>query len=499
MKLSDILKNTSLHAKKDCDISFITNDSREVLPGSLFFALNGSKNNGCNYISEALNKGAAAIISETEIPESVEKALSKKTILLYSKNVLSDLSIISDNFYEHPSGKIKIFGFTGTKGKTTTAYLLENILKLADMHPGVLGTIDYRADGKVLSSSVNTTPFPHTLQKLLSVMRDVGVKATVLEISSHALSLHRVDDISFDVAVFTNLQQDHLDFHKNIENYFLAKAHIFDLLDKSEKKNKAAVINNDDKYADRLKKIIAEKNVKLLTYGINNNSDFFAFDINITSQTSSYKLKLFDKIYDVSINLPGIYNIYNSLAAIAAACAAGISIQKAIEGVSTLQNVPGRLQRVNKGQDFNVFVDYAHTEASLENVLENLKHMPHNKIITVFGCGGDRDRTKRAPMGKVACGLSDNVIVTDDNPRFEDRQQIFTDIEKGIKDIYRNYEIIPDRSKAICKAVSMAGKGDIVLIAGKGHETYQLIQGAVFHFSDAEEAEKYLEEKIKKS
>jgi len=497
MKLSQILKDTSLRTAADCEITHITNDSRDVFPGTVFFAMKGSRSDGAAFIRQAAEKGAAAVICEAEIPDGAKNEFPG-IIFMSSSEILKDLAAAAAEFYGRPSKKLKVYGFTGTKGKTTTAYLLEHILAVAGEHPGVLGTIDYRVDGKILSSSVNTTPFAHTLQRLLSVMADAGAKSAVLEISSHALALYRADRVDFDVAVFTNLQRDHMDFHKTREDYFQAKARIFELLSLSGKPDRCAVINADDEYAARLTGIIHGKNLKLTTYGIKKPADFTADSVEISENGTSFRLKAPGETRAVKIHLPGLYNVYNALAAITAAAAGGIPLQTAIKGAEGLLNVPGRLQRVSAGQNFSVFVDYAHTDASLESVLSNLKLMPHKKIITVFGCGGDRDRTKRGPMGIAACSLSDSVIVTDDNPRSEDPRRIFADIEKGIKPLFGNYRIIEDRKKAITAAVNSASDGDILLIAGKGHETYQLLGNSTIHFSDAETAEEAIRQRLGK-
>jgi UDP-N-acetylmuramyl-tripeptide synthetase len=341
-------------------------------------------------------------------------------------------------------------------------------------------------NGQVIAPAANTTPFAHTLQDLLARMLSAGAAAAVMEVSSHALALGRVEDVDFDVAAFTNLQSDHMDFHKDRENYFQAKARLFALLARSPKPDKAAVINADDERAGELLKELG--GVRALTFGIDRQAGFRASGIKIGATFTEFTLRAGAAALPVRLNLLGRHNVYNALAAIAMSVAGGMSPEDAAAGVAALRNVPGRLERVDLGQDFTVFVDYAHTAAALESVFANLKQMPHARIITVFGCGGDRDRTKRAPMGRSTCSMSDLAIVTSDNPRTEDPAQIFADIEAGIKDVFTNYEVIPDRAAAIAKAVGSARKGDIVLIAGKGHETYQILKDRTIHFSDAEAA-----------
>lgn len=486
MKLSKVLEGSGAALTgPDHEISAVINDSRLAAPGALFFALPGARTDGANFIRQALEKGAAGAVARA-LPEGLRAAFPKAA-LAKTPDPLAALSKAAANFHGRPSRRMKIFGITGTKGKTTTAYLLESILLEAGQRPGVIGTVDYRVDGRFLAPAENTTPLAHTLQELLAKMAAADALTAVLEVSSHALALGRVEDVDFDCAVFTNLQRDHLDFHKDRESYFRAKARLFDLLERSSKGDKCAVINADDERAPWLLRRLKGK-AKVLTFALEEEADIRAADIEILPDRTRFTLLHGKKKLPVSLRLLGRHNIYNALAAIAAAVAGGISLRGAAEGVQALRNVPGRLERVEAGQDFTVFVDYAHTDAALENVLSNLGLLPHRRIITVFGCGGDRDRTKRAPMGGVACGLSDLAIITSDNPRTEDPLAIIDDIEKGVQDKFDNYEVIPDRRRAIEAAMAQAGPGDIVLIAGKGHETYQVIGRSTIHFSDAETA-----------
>jgi UDP-N-acetylmuramoyl-L-alanyl-D-glutamate--2,6-diaminopimelate ligase len=486
MRLSEIMEGAGVHRTgPDPEIFSITNDSRACGPGALFFALPGARTDGSLYARQALEKGAAAVLSGGDLPAEVRAAF-RAAVFLTTGDLPRALSRAAANFYGHPSRRLKVYGITGTKGKTTTAYLLESALARAGARPGVIGTIDYRVDGRVIAPAANTTPFAHTLQELLARMAAEGAAAAVMEVSSHALALGRAEDVDFDIAAFTNLQSDHMDFHKDRENYFRAKARLFELLARSPKKDKAAVINADDERAGAL--LGAVKGARVFTFAIDREADFRATGLKLGAAAAEFTLRAGGRDLPVRLNLLGRHNVYNALAAIAMAAAGGMSAEEAAAGVAALANVPGRLQRVDLGQDFTVFVDYAHTDAALENVLSNLKQMPHGRIITVFGCGGDRDRTKRAPMGRVSCAMSDLAIVTSDNPRTEDPARIFADIEEGIKGRFSNYELVPDRGEAIAKAVGAARKGDIVLIAGKGHETYQILKDRTVHFSDAEAA-----------
>lgn len=496
MKLSQVLENSGLKVSgPDPEISSVVNDSRLAAPGALFFALPGARTDGANFIKQALEKGAAAVVSAAEPPAEL-RAAWPAVPLLKAGEISSALSTAAANFYGRPSRRLKVFGVTGTKGKTTTAYLLENILRHAGARPGVIGTIDYRVDGKVIAAAANTTPLAHTLHELLARMAAADALTAVMEVSSHALALGRVEDVEFDCAVFTNLQRDHLDFHKDRESYFMAKARLFDLLERSPKKDKCAVINADDERAGWLLKRLKGK-VRTVTFAIEEAADYRAEDIAVLEDCTRFTLKAGRETLPVRLNLLGRHNIYNALAAIAAAAAAGTPLRAAVDGAQALANVPGRLERVLAGQDFSVFVDYAHTDAALENVLSSLRLLPHGRIITVFGCGGDRDRTKRAPMGAVACGLSDLAIITSDNPRSEDPLAIIDDIAQGVTDKFSNYEVIPDRKRAIVAAIQQARKGDIVLIAGKGHENYQVLKSGTVHFSDAETAAAAIKEKLR--
>ncbi|OGR45822.1 MAG: UDP-N-acetylmuramoyl-L-alanyl-D-glutamate--2,6-diaminopimelate ligase [Elusimicrobia bacterium GWF2_52_66] len=483
-------------AKKDggVEITAITNDSRKAVKGALFFALPGAKTDGSLYIRQALENGASAVVSQNAADPALKTAYPS-AVWLRTPDISALLSTAAANFYHNPSAELKVTGLTGTKGKTTTAYLLESILAAHGDKPGVAGTINYRVNGRVLSKAANTTPLAHDLQALLRAMVGAGAKSAIMEISSHALALKRADNVRFDCAVFTNLQSDHMDFHKTRGDYFLAKARLFELLAASPKKNKTAVINADDEMAAELISGLS-RGLKTLTFAVDGKADFKASAVQILEQKTLFNLNAPGGKTPVVLNLLGLHNVYNALAAITAACAMGVGLETAVKGVQALTRVPGRLERIDLGQNFTVFVDYAHTGAALESVLTNLKKLPHAKIITVFGCGGDRDRTKRAPMGAVSCSLSDRVIITSDNPRTEDPARIFSDIEKGLAGVFLNYETLPCRREAIFKAIAAASKGDIVLIAGKGHEDYQILKNETIHFSDREEAEEAIKKKM---
>jgi UDP-N-acetylmuramoyl-L-alanyl-D-glutamate--2,6-diaminopimelate ligase len=498
MKLRDILsesENTKILVLGDLDIEVlgISYNSNTVQNGYAFFALPGHSTDGDKYIDEAIKKGASVIVSRSK----VEVCLVS---LIITKDIFKFMSIFSAKFYNYPDSQLNVIGITGTNGKTTTTYMVDSIFAYAGIDCGVMGTINYRYKDKVIEAQ-NTTPQAPDIYKIMREMLNAGVKHIIMEVSSHALSLGRVYGVDFDIAVFTNLTQDHLDFHKTMDNYFEAKTSLFGSLGTGAKKNmKFAVINIDDKYGKKLADIELNAEKKLYCASDNIEANFKAENIDTSSSGTKFVLLYSGKTAKVNIKHFGIHNVYNALAAVAACVCSGIDFHKAAEGLNNARQAPGRLERVDTGSlGFEVLVDYAHTEDALKNVLQAIKKIKHKRIITVFGCGGDRDRTKRPKMGKTAVEMSDFVFVTSDNPRTEDPNFIVLDIEAGIKKIYKtNYKVVVGREEAIKEAIVMADKGDIVLIAGKGHETYQVIGSNKIHFSDIETTAKYIALKNKK-
>jgi UDP-N-acetylmuramyl-tripeptide synthetase len=474
VKLKDILSAVQYKADRDISgiaIKRIINDSRKAARGDLFIALRGYKIDGYEFIDAAIEKGAGVIVSEKdfEAPKNVVKILVKDT------RAVSPL--IASNFYANPSEKLKIVGVTGTNGKTTITYIIENMLKEAGIPSGVIGTINYRIRGKCLPS-INTTPGPLELQSLFSRMQKSGVKDVVMEVSSHSLDQGRVEQVLFDVGIFTNITKEHLDYHMTMKKYLGAKVKLFHRL----KPGAVAVLNNDDRMVAGLKKRIK---AKTLTYGLNRKSDVMACGISLSVNSALFTIKTPAGSFPVLTKLIGNHNISNILACVAAAIVLKIPLDVIKDGIETLEAVPGRLELVDEGQPFKVFIDYAHTEDALYNVLSLLRAMvPDRKIITVFGCGGNRDSSKRPLMGRAACKFSDRVVVTSDNPRFENPLAIISQIESGIRQEFSNYDIVEDRGKAIDKALRMASKGDVVVIAGKGHEKYQIIRDKSMPFDD---------------
>lgn len=471
---------------QDVEISGLSCDTRTLKPGELFFAMPGSRTDGNRHAKEAAAKGARAIVSELAPPQP---PLILAATWVQVKDAAQAMGLVADRYFGRPSRAMTVFGVTGTNGKTTTTYFLESIVKACGGKPGVVGTIDYRLDGKHLAKAPNTTPISLELLRLLGRFRDEEATHAALEVSSHALALKRADEVEFDAAIFTNLTSDHLDFHGTPEAYLQAKARLFELLSRasSSKKRRVAALNADDKNSGALARLSVGADVVrfgLKTEGIETRAENLIPELSGTSFDLVYK----GKRLKARIQLVGEHNVYNALGAAAAALALGMPEKGVLAGLASLAAVPGRLEAVHAGQDFAAFVDYAHTPDALERVLSFLKGLPHRRLITVFGCGGDRDRTKRGPMGLIACAASDAVIVTSDNPRSEDPAAILAQIEAPLKTAgLKNYKIQPDRACAIEEAVSLARQGDILLIAGKGHEDYQILRDRTVHFDDREQ------------
>lgn len=463
----------------DITIKGITCKSKNVKSGFAFVAIKGNRQDGSDFIKEAISNGAKVVVvqkgsGKIELPEGVK--------LLQVKDCRKFLADACAEFFRFPSHRLKVFGITGTNGKTTISYLIEAILKTSGFDCGVIGTINYRFSNKVVAAK-NTTPSSEELQELFAKMLDRKVKYCALEVSSHALDQERVAGVNFKGAIFTNLTQDHLDYHDNFENYFLAKAKLF----RSLKASGVAIINNDDKYGRRLKRLTK---ARIITYGIKNNSMIMAKDILLGSRATEFTLVAPKINIRFKANLVGVHNIYNILAAVGWGISQRLNIRAIKGAIEKFKNVPGRLEKVSCKNGYSIFVDYAHTPDALLNVVRTLRAVVSGRIIVIFGCGGERDKFKRPKMGKVVTDLADYALITSDNPRSEDPCQIIKDIQSGIgKD---NYCLVPDRRQAIRKGVLMLKKEDCLLIAGKGHEDYQAVEGKTLHFNDREEAEKCL-------
>lgn len=484
MDLREILKGIKVKTSEKIagiNINKVTDDSRKVSAGDLFVAVRGYSLDASNFVDSALKSGARAIVTEKDFgsPKGVVRILVDDT--------RAAMSVIADNFYDHPSSKLKIVGITGTNGKTTITYLMEGIIKASGGDAGVIGTINHRIKGKVLPSK-NTTPGPLELQGMLADMVESKIDYAVMEVSSHSLDQGRVENVLFDVGVFTNLTSDHLDYHKTTANYFKAKKRLFDKL----KTKGVAILNADDKKVASLKRSIKSR---VVTYGVKKKADVTAKDIALSMNGTRFTVNAPGMSFKICTKLIGIHNVSNILAAVAGAIALKIPRECIIKGIESVECVSGRLEAVDARQSFKVFVDFAHTEDALFNVLSLLREVARKRIVTVFGCGGNRDRTKRPLMGKVACEYSDHVIITSDNPRFEDPRAIIDEIERGVKGRFSNYDIVLDREEAIDRALGLASKDDIIIIAGKGHESHQVIKDKSMPFDDREVAFRILKTK----
>ncbi len=467
-------------------------DSRKAVPGCLFFCLPGHTVDGHDFAPQAIERGASALVTTRELPVAATQLIVPDT--------RQALAMLADFFYGRPSRNLRPIGITGTNGKTTTTYLVEQIWADAGVSAGVIGTIETRYGGRAFPMS-GTTPDVLELERIFHSMVAEGTERCVMEVSSHALEQGRVKGCNFRTAVFTNLTQDHLDYHGTMEAYEAAKGLFFSRLGNAfsddPRERKFAVLNADDEASPRLAKLTS---AEVLYYGIEKEAHLKASDVRITANGTSFVLDSFLGKRQVSLQLVGKFNVYNALAALGAALCEGIDLDQAILSLERIPGVPGRVEAVNDGQSYAVIVDYAHTPDGLENVLHTVKELTTRNVICVFGCGGDRDTTKRPIMGRIAGELANRIIVTSDNPRTEDPLTILRDIEAGLKEsgISPNrYELEPDRHAAIEKAVEMASPGDVVLIAGKGHETYQLIGGVTHDFDDRLVAKEAIRSRIK--
>lgn len=482
MKLKDMiagLRDIRVYGDTEMEINGISSDSRDISPGMVFVAIRGGSVDGHDFIKDAVDRGAVCVVTERQVHGiHVPQVVADDT-----RDVLSGLC---DIFYGRPSCLMRTIGVTGTNGKTTTTYLIESIFREAGLKPGVIGTVNYRYDGCILQAP-HTTPDPVVLHRLLKEMVDADTGACIMEVSSHALSQKRVDGMRFDVGVFTNLTQDHLDYHGTMEEYFLAKAHLFSLL----KEGGIGVINMDDPWGVRLMEM---RDMDVLGYTIEEGADIYPIRYSIGVHGIDADIHTPRGTVRVSSSLVGEYNLRNILASIGVGIAMGLDVDVIARGVDSLKAVPGRLEKVRTDYGFTVYVDYAHTPDALERVLLALRAITKGRLITVFGCGGNRDRTKRPKMGGIATRLSDITIITSDNPREEDPIEIIKDIETGIdgaerleangNPVGRSYMVIPDRSDAIERAIGLARREDTVLIAGKGHEDYQIIGTERLPFDD---------------
>lgn len=492
-ELINLLPNAIIQGKKEISevvIEDLAHDSRKVVPGTLFVCLPGAKTDGHDYIMQAYRQGAAAILAEKDI-DNIPQDLT----IIKVANTREAMMIVAPYFFEYPSCKLRMIGITGTNGKTTSTYLIKSILQQAGFKVGIIGTIQNSIGDRILPAQ-NTTPDVIDLQRLLAEMAQADMDYVVMEVSSHALALNRVAGCEFDIGIFTNMTRDHLDFHVTFEKYLEAKTKLFQLLGNGEnrKEGKAAIINIDDKASAFISE---HTKCKMLTYGIEKHADLLAKDADIQANGTEFDIIGPFGVMPLQLKITGLFNVYNVLAAVGAALAEGIDVHVIKAALENFQSVPGRFELVDAGQSFSIIVDYAHTPDGLENILKTAQQIVKKRIIVVFGCGGDRDKTKRPIMGQLAAQYGDIVIATSDNPRTEDPKTILDEIEIGIKKSLtpgKIYEKIIDRRHAIERALHLAETDDIVIIAGKGHENYQILKDRTISFDDKEVAQAIIKE-----
>ena len=482
MKLKELLHGLDvleLHADETLDITGVHYDSRQVMRGGLFVAISGFQTDGHKYIPKAAENGAACIVCEKKPEMQIPYVLVS--------DARAALAVLGANWFGHPADDMCVIGITGTNGKTTSTYLLKHVLEQTlGAKVGLIGTIQNMIGDEILHTE-RTTPESFELQKLFADMRDAGCTHVIMEVSSHALVLHRADQIRFSAAVFTNLTEDHLDFHKTMDAYCDAKAMLF-------RRCETGAVNVDDAYA---KRIMEQADCRLLTYSAQGNpAALMAEHVELFSDRVEFDAVYQNEQASVTLGIPGIFSVYNALGVIAAALALNIPLQKIADALRTAQSVKGRVEVVpTPGKDYTVLIDYSHTPDSLENILKAVRGFCTGRVIAVFGCGGDRDPYKRPVMGKIAAELSDLAIVTSDNPRTEDPYKILRQILAGMQDTETPYEVIESRVSAIGRAMELARKNDVIVLCGKGHETYQEIGHEKHHLDEREVVASYLEAK----
>ncbi|MHB9145176.1 MAG: UDP-N-acetylmuramoyl-L-alanyl-D-glutamate--2,6-diaminopimelate ligase [Symbiobacteriia bacterium] len=488
MRLAELLAlvpEALIEGSEAQDVASLSYDSRHVTPGSLFVAIRGLVTDGHRFVSNAVQAGATAVVVEEDV--AVPAGITRVRV----PDSRRALAMMAATFYGHPSRKLRLIGITGTNGKTTTTYLVRSILRAKGFRVGLIGTVKTLIDEEEVPAS-RTTPESLDLQALLARMAMAGCDHVVMEVSSHALDLQRVAACEFDAAVFTNLTQDHLDYHHTLEEYLAAKARLFRMLGESymgtpKSGPKVAVVNLDDPASADIRKATR---VPVLTYALDQAADLQAAQVEVGLAGVHYELTTPRGTAIVSLAMSGRFNAYNSLAAIGVGLAEGIPLDLCVHALEGVTGVPGRVEAVSLGQPFSVLVDYAHTPDGLANVLRAAREMTRQRVIVVFGAGGDRDRTKRPIMGRIAGELADLALITSDNPRSEEPAGIVREVEAGLTGLPRHapYETLVDRTAAIERAVEVAEPGDVVVIAGKGHETYQIFHDRTIHFDDREVA-----------
>ena len=481
MKLVDLLKDVAVlewNAEPDLEISRVVYDSRAVMPGDLFVAVSGFASDGNRFIPMALEKGAAVVITAKKPQQSVPYVLVENDRLA--------LALIGCNYFGRPAEAMTIIGVTGTNGKTSVTWLLKQVLETVTGHKaGLIGTMENRI-GDLVIPTERTTPESFELQSLFAQMRDADCRYAIMEVSSHAIALDRVGGVRFDVAAFTNLTEDHLDFHKTMEDYCDTKAKLFERCD-------AAVMNRDDEWFPRLS---FNSRCPRITVSAKEEAGIQAKNVQLLSDGIRFTALSDSASYEVSVPIPGRFTVYNTLTVLGILKALGINMTQAVQALSRVQGVKGRIEVVpTPGKPYTVLIDYAHTPDGLDNVLRSVRDFCKGRLISVFGCGGDRDPIKRPIMGRIGVELSDLAVITSDNPRTEDPEAIIRDILAGVDPSMGDYQVIPDRRKAIGYALDIGEKDDIIVLAGKGHETYQEICGVKHHLDEREEIAAWLEKR----
>ena len=465
MKLQELMKNTGAAGVPDREATGVVNDSRQVKPGDVFVCIRGAQSDGHRYAAAAAAQGAVAVVCEEDVGFE-NQILVPDTHLAYSR--------MASNFYGNPEKKLRLVGVTGTKGKTTVTSLIKRILTQSGQKVGLIGTIQNEIGEQVIHAE-NTTPDAMELESLYARMVEAGCTFCVMEVSSHALDQQRIGDSHYETAVFTNLSHEHLDYHRDMEDYFEAKAKLFAICD-------SAVINRDDEYGRRL----LERHPEAMTFSLEEEADLTAKEIVCHAESVDFLLCAGGVESRVHFGMPGRFSVRNALAAAGACLQLGVSLNTIISALSSTSGVRGRIETIPTGRDFTVITDYAHSPDSLENVLSSLKETVKGRLVALFGCGGDRDRTKRPLMAAAAARHADALIITSDNPRTEDPQAIIDEILPGLEGFSVPYTVIVNRREAIFHAVRTAQPGDTIVLAGKGHEDYQIIGHEKFHFDERE-------------
>ena len=470
----------------DIEIEGLDSNSKNIKKGYMFIAIKGFSVDGHKYIEDAVNAGAKVVLVEEGYDLKSIK-LPEDVTLIMTKDTRKALAICSCNFYDNPSRKFKLIGVTGTKGKTTTTFMIKSILEKAGYKVGLIGTIATYINEKMISESSRTTPESIELQRTFSKMVEQGVEYVVMEVSSQSLKYHRVEGCQFDIVLFTNFSEDHISEkeHPNMQDYFESKLKLFKMCDNG-------IINVDDLQVSKIPAMFPDR--KIMTYGIDNACEVLAKDITITNSYVDFRVKISDRNERVKVCIPGRFSVYNSLAAICVAKKIGIPSDKVIEALSEVR-VPGRSEMVDNEKEIPIMIDYAHSPESLQNILSAVKSYTRGKVISVFGCGGDRDKGKRPIMGEISGRIADFTFITSDNPRTENPEEIVKEIEVGMKKTKGNYKVVVDRTEAIREAIKMATKLDIIVLAGKGHEPYQEINGVKYPYDERIIVKEIMEEK----